>query len=220
MPTTDHYDPAYFDSHYRHLLRDDHQQRLLAAYWREALFVRHGLDPNQTVLDYGCGLGAVSGALPNATLYDVSAFVLDRLEQQGRRVVRSPDALPRGAFDAILSSHSLEHVLEPAMLLRSFRELVHVGGRLVLVLPIERRVSPALSVDHDRHLYCWTSQTITNLLHECGWQTERQSVLYAPFMLRTLGARLPERTAVQLALRLGRLRRNYPSLLTVALAGG
>ena len=216
MTSSSFYDREYYESHYGHLLGDETYRRQLGLYWRDVLFVEHGLNPDKDVLDYGCGLGAVSAGLPHATLHDVSGFAMDYLEQGGRPVVRRAEAIPPRSFDAILSSHSLEHVTEPIALLRRFRELVRADGKLVLVLPIEVRRAPTLETDSDRHLYCWTFQSITNLLAHCGWKATHQSVVYSPFMLRTLGARLPDLYAVRWARRLGRWKRSFPSMLTIS----
>lgn len=218
MTPSSFYDRDYYASHYGHLLGDEAYRRQLGLYWREALFVERGIDPDAAVLDFGCGLGQVSAGLPRATLHDLSSFAMDFLERTGRKVVRSADAIPHGTFDVVLSSHSLEHVPEPALLLSRFREFVRPEGRLVLVLPIEVRRSPSLAADNDRHLYCWTFQAITNLLAYCGWRSTHQSVVHSPFMLRTLGARLSDVTAVRWARRLGRWKRSFPSMLTIAAA--
>jgi SAM-dependent methyltransferase len=181
----------------------------LALYWKYTIFDVHGIAPHGRILDFGSGLGQISAAI-NAECFDPSPFAMTFVKQSGRTTYSSPDAIPKASFDYLVSSHSLEHSLEPHRDLSLFRELLRPGGTLVLVLPIERVPgTPANCYDDNRHFYCWNFQTITNLLIESGYGIKLQRVIYGPLGLAKLGS-------VPLAHRLGRLKRNYPSLLTIA----
>lgn len=81
-------------------------------------------------------------------------------------------------------------------------------GRLRLVLPGRERTTVTTDVDAvNLHLYCWTPQTILNLLHFAGWHAEH--VAYTPYggytrmllVCRALGA-TAYRVACQSAARL------------------
>ncbi len=137
---------------------------------------------------------------------------------KGTFVFDRPEDIPQAGFDAVLCSHSLEHHAEPLRSLESFRRFVKPGGMLILALPVEIRLGPALEADWDRHFYAWTFQTITNLLRHAGWAPFHQSMVYGSFILRTLGVRmgLPIEQAVRISEALGRLRGTYPTMLTVA----
>jgi SAM-dependent methyltransferase len=211
------YDEEYYRSH-GHLPEDESHTYLLAQYWREAIFVESRLDPCVAVLDYGSGVGSRSLALPNCLCYDPSEFARSYLRRIGRPVVDTPEAIPKGHFGVILSSHVLEHSLTPASVLRELRTWIKPEGLLVVVIPVEPWRRPTVEPDANRHLYCWTFQTITNLLWTCGWRALRERYLYGPFMLTTLRQklRLPEACAVKMAVRLGRLKRSWPSLLVIA----
>jgi len=83
-------------------------------------------------------------------------------------------------------------------------------GRLRLVLPGRERTTATTVVDTvNLHLYCWTPQTIVNLLHVAGWRAD--DVAYTPYggytkmlpVYRTLGA-TAYRMACQAAARLFR----------------
>jgi SAM-dependent methyltransferase len=216
LKTVSHYDEAYYGGHYGPVLNSEKNCRLLSLYWRDVLFVRNGLSTHGKVLDYGCGLGQVSATLPDTVCFDVSSFALSELRKRGRIVIESRDEIPHRAFDYLLSSHSLEHSPTPYQDLQEFRLYVRQEGRLVLVLPIETNMRPALQADWNQHLQVWTFQTITNLLLATGWVPLCQSIVYGPFLLRTLGRWLPEEWAVQGAFRFGLLRRGCPSMLTIA----
>src|SRR4051812_14973084 len=141
------YDEQYYRSHYPFLFDDPAYYALTGAFWRDAIFARSGLNPEAKVLDFGCGLGQISAGLPNATLFDFSKFAMRRLAGQGRRVVERLEDIPRGQFDYVLSSHSREHSLTRRDEVRGFHEFLRPGGSLVLILPVEVQLQPALKPD-------------------------------------------------------------------------
>jgi SAM-dependent methyltransferase len=214
--TVQFYDEQYYLGLYSAVINDQLTYHLLSLYWREVLFARNSLDISGRVLDFGSGLGQVSAALSNSVCFDFSAFALSELRKRGREVIGNREDIPRGVFDCVLSSHSLEHSPTPYQDLQEFRQYLRPGGRLVLVLPIETRVHPVLKPDWNQHLQGWTFQTITNLLSAAGWTPLTQSVIYSPYFLRTLGKRFSPELAVRGAYIFGRLRRAVPSMLTIA----
>jgi SAM-dependent methyltransferase len=214
--TTAYYDEKYYRGRYGFVLDDSINYRLLSLYWREILFLRQGLDPNGKVLDFGCGLGQVSAAMPDTVGFDFNGFALQQLRTRGRTVIDRREDIPLNAFDYLLSSHSLEHSPTPAEDLREFRKYMKRGGRLVLALPVETDFRPTLKPDSNQHLQCWTFQTITNLLIATGWTPVAQKPIYGPYMLRTLAKCVSEDRAVQIAAWLGRRKRGFAAMLTVA----
>ena len=213
-----YYNESYHLEHYGSVVRDELGFRLLSLFWRHALFERNGLGLEGKVLDFGCGVGQVSAALPDSVCFDFSQFARNELRKRHRVVVERREDIPGHVFQHILCSHCLEHSPTPYQDLQEFHEYVVPAGRLVLVLPVEVELRPALQSDWNLHLQAWTFQTITNLLVSTGWTPLSQSYVYGPFMLRTLGRRMSASHAVPIAYRLGRLIRANPSMLTIARA--
>jgi SAM-dependent methyltransferase len=209
------YDESYYQSHYGNLT-DPTYHAALGVYWRKLLFEDNGLDVNGQVLDYGCGLGQVSAGLANSSLYDPSPYARQFLNKNGRRVFDREEDIPQHAFDYLLSSHSLEHSSRPADDLVRFRNYVKPTGRLVLVLPIEMVLGPALAPDSNQHFQTWTFQTITNMLLHCGWKPIKQLNVDSPWGLASLLKRMNRENAVKWAISLGKLKRQYHSMLTIA----
>jgi SAM-dependent methyltransferase len=103
-------------------------------------------------LDYGCGDGTFLGLLMNgreapriAVGADLStAIVADCRErfkaQKGLHFVLAEDLerpAHQGAYDTVYCMEVLEHVVDPAPMLDTFRRLLAPGGTLVISVPIE-----------------------------------------------------------------------------------
>jgi hypothetical protein len=167
-------------------------------------------------LDYGAGTGVVSAALTNVDCFEVSAFARDSLRNTGRRVIERVEDIPLNAYDGILCSHSLEHHVDPHATLSVFRRAIRPHGHLVIVLPVETDYTVYMTPDCNQHYYCWTFQTLTNLLTHCKFRPVFGQIIYGPFLLRTLGRRLSTDLAVSIAHKLGRVKRSFKSMLMVS----
>jgi SAM-dependent methyltransferase len=112
MLKQNYYDKNYYLSSYKRILEDPNYYELLSLYWKEAIFYRNALDPNLSVLDYGCGLGQVSASLSNATLFDSSEFAVNFLNQRGKNALHRSEDIPKNHFD-FYSHLTLLNILLP-----------------------------------------------------------------------------------------------------------
>ncbi len=153
--------------------------------------------PGGEVLDVGCGGGAflermralgwrALGVEPDARAVEVARTVrgldvrLGTLEAQ---------RFPEGRFDAVVSSHVIEHVHDPLGFLRECARVARPGGRVVVVTPnIEslgrRRLGVAwIGLDPPRHLHLFSRATLRALAAAAGLEVRwiRSSVRNAEF---------------------------------------
>jgi SAM-dependent methyltransferase len=210
------YNSAYYEGHYGRLLENEHYFNIRALYWKRAITTVRAVPEESLLLDYGCGTGQVSMAFRNTHYYDVSKFSRNLISQKGRIVYEDTREIPAGKFDFILSSHALEHSPRPYEDLLNFSRFAKSTGQLLLILPVERDFRRTVEVDGNNHLYCWTFQTICNLLHASGWKPLVQTYIYDSFCLGTLSKLLPPQQTVSLAWTLGRLKRSFKSMMIVA----
>jgi 2-polyprenyl-3-methyl-5-hydroxy-6-metoxy-1,4-benzoquinol methylase len=109
-----------------------------------------------------------------------------------------PDLRP-GSFDVVTMWHSLEHVHQPATILRAAYELLVPGGKLVVAtpnidgLPFRLFGRSWFGLDLPRHLIHFTPATLTSMLQTTGFRTEPVRFLRHNDWLRS-SARLARRT--------------------------
>jgi SAM-dependent methyltransferase len=132
------------------------------------------------VFDFGCGIGQSIALLPQACGWDLSRESREISRGRGITVFEELGDVPSDSFDLVFSRHTLEHVPDPPRYLEDARRFARASGQLRLVLPARERTVVTTQVDTvNLHLYCWTPQTIVNLLHISGWQAER--VAFTPY---------------------------------------
>jgi SAM-dependent methyltransferase len=107
----------------------------IAGLWKE-----EGRGP---VLDVGCGAGSVTAELVRRgrTVHgvDILGEAVERAASRGIRARRADvqDGLPYGdgSMDAVVALDVLEHVLDPAALLREIGRVLRPGGFVIAALP-------------------------------------------------------------------------------------
>ena len=129
----------------------------------ERLFAMRYLPQGGAVLDLGCGKNKT---IPAAIGIDVQNCT----DRQG-----SADDLSEfqdNTVAAIISRHSLEHLLDPIAALREWHRVLVPNGLAIIVLPDHAGVDtmhPVLS--RGTHLHAYTGETLANLIRTLGWFT-------------------------------------------------
>ena len=150
------------------------------------------------VLDIGCGEGTFLAAMARrgweAWGVEVSGEGAARAAARpGLRVFNKPleeCGLSAKSFDLVTLWHSIEHVEDPAALLRLVAGLVKDDGRVFLAFPNAESWDLRLfgarwfHLDPPRHLHYFSPATMGRLLASCGLKVERVgqfSLEYNPF---------------------------------------
>jgi 2-polyprenyl-3-methyl-5-hydroxy-6-metoxy-1,4-benzoquinol methylase len=167
-------------------------ERLLSrrrAYWATRIHRANGGRPGR-VLDVGCGRGQLLDqlrrrgweVLGTELTDDAASFARQTLHLDVRVGELLKLDLEQRSFDAVVLWHVLEHVPDPARLIREVGQLVTPGGLLVLSVPnfgsFEARLWRGrwFHLDVPRHLSHFTVGTLTALL--AAEHFEPQRVLY------------------------------------------
>ncbi len=153
--------------------------------------------PGGEVLDVGCGGGAFL-ARARALGWRVLGVEPDPAAVRVARETRGLDVragtleaqrLPADRFDAVTSSHVIEHVHDPLGFLQECARVAKPGGQIVVVTPNtgslgRRRLGTRwLGLDPPRHLHLFSRATLRRLAERAGLRVEelRSSVRNAEF---------------------------------------
>lgn len=162
-----HYEENYHLNRHTHLYEDNEYYDFRAKMALRLFF--SGVKKSSKVLEYGCGLGQNIFRVNNSIGYDVSKFALKFCGKKGIRVTDNLTSLKKyGKFDVVLSCEVLEHLENPFEALKEMSAQLKKGGKLILVLPIDKWNKPSI-FDDNQHLYNWNFNTITNLLWRAGF---------------------------------------------------
>ncbi len=139
------------------------------------------LEDDTAVLDFGCADGALLAALPNGVKCGVEVNPASRARavERGLVVHESTREIDDDSVGLVISSHVLEHTLQPLDELGGLRRVLTGGGKLVLILPVDdwRVQRDWVLPDGNHHLYGWTPQLLANLLAEAGFAVESIDVV-------------------------------------------
>jgi SAM-dependent methyltransferase len=103
--------------------------------------------------------------------HDVTEFLEPELERHGIEFVAATHQLASGTVDVAICHHVLEHVAEPAAVLREMLRLLRPGGTLLAAVPFEKehRYRAYDPDEPNHHLYSWNTQTLGNLVVDAGF---------------------------------------------------
>ena len=156
-----------------------------------APFRRAGLDklgeyltsaPRGQLLDVGCGDGAILEYMQQqgwqAEGLDFDPVAVERARAKGLKAQAGDlesQHYPDASFAAIVMSHLIEHIHNPAGLLRESYRILGTGGRLIVLTPNiqswgHRRFGSAwYHLDPPRHLHLFTVPSLCVLLERAGY---------------------------------------------------
>jgi SAM-dependent methyltransferase len=168
---------------------------MLGADYNEFIFKPYVRD-HDDVLEFGCGGGYLLQKLDSRMKVGIDINPAARAEAAslGLQVYESLDEIGDQRFSRIVTSHALEHVLNPHETLVRLRRLLKPDGLLVWLSPMDdwrrrnqRRWKPN---DSDMHLYAWTPLLIGNLLDSAGYEPRSISIVTHAFPPLAIGKRL------------------------------
>lgn len=160
-----------------------------SRYWHVVRKVPSLSTPARTVIDFGSGDGQLCSELAASGWADVVGLDASR-ERVARarhryprlrfydRPVDETDLLP-GAADLCVMDNVIEHLVEPARVLRQLGRYLRPGGRLVVITPnmesghfrfLGRRWTPELAPH--AHVFLFTAASLRRALVQAGFEVE------------------------------------------------
>ena len=120
-----------------------------------------GATVGSRILDVGCGGGSLLKHLHAAgfdRLSGIDAFVPHVIEEAGLKITRGDAMAACGRYDLVMMNHSLEHMPDPAAVVRHLASLLDGGGALLIRVPVAGGVAQQMfgaawyGIDAPRHL--------------------------------------------------------------------
>lgn len=158
--------------------------------WRRRLERMQGYRESGRLLDVGCSVGALMnlarqmGWAPQGV--ETSAWACDFTRAHYQLPVHcgllQEGVFEDGSFDAVISSHTLEHVPKPRNLLRQFLRVLRPGGVALIVVPTQfasltyRWWAKPSGEPPPRHVQFYYRTTMCRLLRASGFQVARVEV--------------------------------------------
>jgi 2-polyprenyl-3-methyl-5-hydroxy-6-metoxy-1,4-benzoquinol methylase len=157
-------------------------------------FINH-LKPGQSVLDVGCGIGAVSWSMAEAGLH-VTGVDFEQKHIEIARNKHSHDRityiygdvtkdLPEGHYDAIVMSNVLEHIDDRVGLLKALNNRFTPGKILIRVpmvnrdwlVPLKKRLGLSYYCD-PTHFTEYTEESFREEMQQAGLITSELTVIW------------------------------------------
>lgn len=163
------------------------------------------LSCNAMILDVGCGNDSpfrTKGIIPNCdyTGIDIGDYNHTKPMVADKYIVTTPQSFSNEInklppyFDAVISSHNLEHCDDRKATLEAMLSVLKIGGRLFLSFPCEesinfpKREGTLNYFDDSTHKLSPPNfmETLT-LIKDKGFEIEYANKNYSPFVLRLIG---------------------------------
>ena len=161
----EHYQEEYFNNYQK-------EYGEFGAKANKFMFEKH-ISPDDTVLDFGCGGGFLLknlncreriGIEINPTARDYCTHI------NGITCLESLDLIPKESVDVVISSHCLEHTINPFELITTLFEKLRNHGKIVIVVPLDSHRFSWRPNDVDNHLYSFSPMNLGNILQGVGFQ--------------------------------------------------
>ncbi len=154
-------------------------------------------DRSGSLLDVGCGAGRTLDRFKQegwvTTGVEMNPMVAARVRERGHHVFCGElhaAHFSSESFDAVIIEHTLEHVSDPATLLKEMHRILRPGGTLKVAVPNFGGILARTfgrhwyMLDVPRHLYQFTPRTLHSLLRGSGFKVAKwRTKSYAEHLL-------------------------------------
>lgn len=129
------------------------------------------IDKNDIVLDFGCGGGYLLNNIncKKKIGVEINPYAVKQAKLFNIEIYDDIDNIPDDFLDVIISNSALEHVERPLDILKSLKNKLKVGGKIIFTVPCESISYAYVKDDINRHLYTWSPMNFGHLFNEAGF---------------------------------------------------
>jgi SAM-dependent methyltransferase len=169
---------AHYEEHYF----NDFQKEIgeFGGKANKFMFEKHVL-PTDAVLDFGCGGGFLLNNLRCSEKIGVELNPVAREycnNQMGITCYETLEDVPNESMDVVISSHCLEHTINPLEIVSLLYEKLKNGGKIVIVVPLENYLYRWVPNDVNNHLYSFSPMNLGNILHAVGFKETKTEAVF------------------------------------------
>jgi 2-polyprenyl-3-methyl-5-hydroxy-6-metoxy-1,4-benzoquinol methylase len=134
-------------------------------------FFRPYIKKDMTVIEFGSGGGYLLEKIQakDKVGIEINDSARIRAENKGINSVKYIREIPDCYGDIIISTHALEHTVNPFGVLQELRNKLKNNGKMVFVVPNESCNTEYFKSDINNHLYTWNCLTLGNLFKAAGF---------------------------------------------------
>lgn len=147
-------------------------------YW----FQDAGVTPASSILDNGCGGGALLRALREQSFTNLSGvdpFIAESVDEPHLKITKGEIFDLKGPYDLVMFHHSLEHVSEPKRYLKAAANICAPGGTVLIRIPVAGGYGWRsygefwYPLDAPRHFAIPSPQSLQSLAEHCGLRLQK-----------------------------------------------
>lgn len=134
-------------------------------------FFQNYIKETDDIAEFGSGGGLLLGKLKcrNSIGIEINEVARQYAISHGINSVNNIEELQDESIDVVISTHALEHCLEPYKIVSEIKNKIKAGGKFICVVPYEPLSYGYMLNDFSMHLYNWTERTLGNLLRTAGF---------------------------------------------------
>lgn len=138
-------------------------------------FVRN----TDVVVDFGAGGGYILNSLKckKRIGIDINQAARYQAEKFGIEMFENSLKCKSDIADVIISDNALEHVKSPYSEICNLKRILKKDGKLVFVVPWERKGNKYIRDDINMHLYTWSPQNLGNLFKSAGYKVKKIDII-------------------------------------------
>lgn len=134
-------------------------------------FFQKYIDEKDSVCEFGCGGGLLLDKIKCKSKIgvDINPVARRHASTLSIKTFSSVKELPDESIDVAISTHALEHVLNPFEVLTDLRMKLKADGKIVFVVPYDSIYEEYEKWDVSHHVFTWNQRDLGNLFKIAGY---------------------------------------------------